>query len=147
MCPHYLEVLLWLGFVAFAAGGCSSSHASPPGENCPAPDDYAFINLGCAPVEPPVVKTTGPCTASAAHFVVAAQDAQNIMLISNDAGTCHVEITLGNGATSSVDVEFMSVSRAFGCGQEFVPITADGNDLISVAAPVCDAGLDAEPSD
>jgi len=157
MCPRYFEivVLLLLGLLIFAAGGCSSSS---PGEgggglaNCPLAGDIALLNLGCVPVEPPMVKTTGPCTASAA------QNAQNIMLKSSDAGTCHVEMTFGNGATSAVDVDFMAVwqplgSDPHGCGQEFVPVTADGSACIpngcqvSVPEPMCDAGLDAEPSD
>jgi hypothetical protein len=84
-------------------------------------------------------------------------NAQNIMLTSNGAGTCHVELTFGNGATSSVEVDFMAVSPPLpGCDDEFLAVTADGSPCngpcggyftVSAPDPLCDAGLDAQPSD
>jgi hypothetical protein len=143
----HFGVALALGLAVLGAGGCRAQQGDGGGSaNCPAPDDVAMVNLGCVPSQPPLVATTGPCTASAA------QNGQDIMLTSTDAGTCHVEMTFGNGATSSVDVDFVAVSRPYGCGQEFVAVTADGGPCIpngcqlSVPKPMCDAGLDAEPS-
>jgi hypothetical protein len=77
-----------------------------------------------------------------------ANNSQDITLTSNGAGTCHVELTFGSGATSSVDVDFTSQWRScgadpHGCGQAFVA----ADTTVSVPEPMCDAGLDAEPSD
>jgi hypothetical protein len=108
-----------------------------------------------------VVKTTGPC--SVCPVVLANGEipdgstcavlgpSQNIMLAANGAGTCHVELTFASGATSSVDVDFMSVPQ--GCGNEaFLPVGADGSPCaacgqVSVPDPTCDAGLEAGASD
>lgn len=104
-----------------------------------------------------MVKTTGPCTASVPTFASAAMNAQNIMLTASGAGVCHVELTFGNGAASSVDVDFMAVAPPLpSCDESFMAVTADGspcngpcNGLFAVSAhdPTCDAGLDAAPSD
>ena len=75
---------------------------------------------------------------------------QDIYLEGNGAGTCHVELTFGNGVTSSVDLDFTSHwigcgSDPHACGEEFLAVSADGSPYmpISVADPTCDAGLDA----
>jgi hypothetical protein len=80
-------------------------------------------------------------------------NAQNIKLTGSGAGTCHVELTFGNGATSSVDVDFMAMPPPLpGCDEEFAAVTADGslcngscNGWFTVSAPdpLCDAGLEA----
>jgi hypothetical protein len=79
---------------------------------------------------------------------------QNVILTASGAGTCHVELTFGNGATSSLDLDFMSQwigcgSDPHGCGEGFIAVNADGSPNIQVSVPgaTCDAGLDAEPSD
>ena len=147
-----------LGFLVFGAGGCQGEC------KCPPPPNEAVIHLGCLPVEPPVVKTTGLCSVcpvvlangsipEGAHCAVG-HYSQDITLTANGAGTCHVELTFGSVATSSVDLDFMSVWRAcgsdpHGCGEGFVAANADGTHFIqvSVPGPICDAGLDAEASD
>jgi hypothetical protein len=136
------------------AGGCGDP-------SCPPPLNSAVIQLGCVPSEPPVVKTTGPC--SVCPVVLANGEipdgstcgalgpSQDIMLMANGAGTCHVELTFASGATSSVDVDFMSMPQ--GCGNEaFLPVGADGGPCaecrqVSVPDPTCDAGLEAGASD
>jgi hypothetical protein len=103
-----------------------------------------------------VVKTTGPCAACPAFLAngseasfpdgitCGAGPSQDITLIANGAGTCHVELTFANGATSSVDVDFMSEWEAcgsdpHGCGQGFIA----ANTTVSVPEPTCDAVADA----
>jgi hypothetical protein len=148
------------GFLLVAAGGCDSSASTAGSADCPPPDDFARINLECAPVEPPVVKTTGPCSVCKAAladgsipegaYCTAGLDSQIITVMGNGAGTCHVEVTFGNGPTSAVDVNFMSVwrplgSNPHGCGQEFAAVIESGSGQVSVPDPMCDAGPDAEP--
>jgi hypothetical protein len=143
-----------LGLLVFGAGGCDSGGVC----SCPPPPDFAYIDLGCVPVEQPVAKTTGPCSvcpnplangsAPDGSHCETAGPSQRITLVANDAGTCHVELTFGGGATSSVDVDFTSVwtpcgSDPHGCGQGFVA----GTNPVSVPDPMCDAGLDAKTSD
>jgi hypothetical protein len=137
-----------LGLLVVLCGeGCESGTCS-----CPSPLDFAVIDFGCVPIEPPVVKTTGPCAACPGVLPIgsipdgitcggAAGPSQNITLIANGAGTCHVELTFGSGVTSSVDLDFMSVwaacgSDPHGCGQGFVAATT----LLLVPEPTCDAG-------
>lgn len=78
-------------------------------------------------------------------------NSQGITVSANGAGTCHVELTFASGETSSVDVNFMSVVQ--GCGNvAFVPVGADGGPCyacsqMSLAGPMCDAGLEAQASD
>jgi hypothetical protein len=147
------------GFLLVAAGGCDSSASTAGSANCPPPDNFARINLECVPVEPPVVKTTGPCTVCKAAladgsipegaYCTAGLDSQIIMVMGNDAGTCHVEMTFGNGPTSAVDVDFVSVWRPLGsdphgCGQEFAAVIESGSGQVSVTDQMCDAGPDAE---
>src|SRR5580658_5278761 len=128
---------------------------------CPPPVDSATIELGCASIPPPVVKTTGPCTVcpqalpngmipQGSGCAVPDDAASSITLIANGAGACHAEITFANGATSSVDVDFVSqpIAACCGGGAAFVPLTADGSfDNPSVQDPTCDAGQVPEPSD
>jgi hypothetical protein len=152
-------------FVALGAGGC---HREDGGEDdvcrCFRPPNVAAIHLGCLPIEPPVVKTTGPCSVcpvvlangsipDGAHCAVS-HYSQDIELAANGAGTCHVELTFGSGATSSVDLDFISQwaacgSDPHGCGEGFVAANADGSAYIQVAVPepICDAGLGADASD
>jgi hypothetical protein len=148
MCARHLKGVTFvsLGLFAFSVGGCSPSQGGggpSNASNCPSPDRIALVNLGCVPVEPPVVNTTGPCTSSAASI------AEDILLTSNDAGTCHVQITFESGATSSVDVDFVSVAPPLsGCDQGFVAVSMDGGLCVpnacelSLPEPICDAGLD-----
>jgi hypothetical protein len=141
---------LMLGFLAFGAGGCHGDCS------CPSPPNEAVIHLGCVPVQPPVVKTTGPCMVCPVVLAngsipegascAVGQNSQDITLAASGAGTCHVELTFGSGATSSVDLDFMSQwigcgSDPHGCGEGFVAPDQ------SVPDPTCDAGQDAEPAD
>ena len=139
--------------LAFATGGCDSSSSASGA--CPPPPDIAVIDLACVPVQAPVVATTGPCTAAVGQ---PGESAQQIVLTSIGAGTCHVAWAFGSGATSSVDVDFVAQWRALGsdphgCGQEFIAVTADGSPCIafgcqvSFPEPMCDAGRDAVPSE
>jgi hypothetical protein len=126
-----------LGFLVFVAGGCNLQGSC----SCPPPPTTAVVHLGCLPIEPPTVKTTGPC--SACPVVLAngsipdgagcavTNYSQNITLEANGAGTCHVELTFASGATSSVDLNFTSEwlacgSDPHGCGEGFVAANADG---------------------
>ena len=133
-----------LGFLVLGAGGCHGECSCPP------PPDEAVIHLGCVTVEPPVVKTTGPCTVCPVVLAngsipqgascATLPNSQDIVVVAHGAGTCHVELAFGSGATSSVDLEFTSVSIACGsdpCGEGFV--AADQ----SVPDPTCDGGPDA----
>ena len=144
-----------LGLLVVLVGGYGACTWNGPC-NCPPPGDLAVIALGCVPAEPPVVKTTGPCAACPAFLAngseasfpdgitCGAGPSQDITLIANGAGTCHVELTFANGATSSVDVDFMSEWEAcgsdpHGCGQGFIA----ANTTVSVPEPTCDAVADA----
>jgi hypothetical protein len=150
-----------LGLLALAVGACSSS-AGAGVCSCPPPPNEAIIELGCVPVEPPVVKTMGPCSACPTVLAngsvpegsncAVLPNSNRILLTTNSAGICHVEVTFGNGATSSVDVDFVSEWRACGsdpkgCGQAFIPVTPDGGfDTLSLPDPTCDAGVHAAAS-
>jgi hypothetical protein len=147
-----------LGFIVLTAGGCHGECSCPP------PPNSAVIQLGCLPTEPPVVKTTGPCSVcpvvgadgaipQGAGCAVLA-NSQSIVVMAEGAGTCHVDLTFGNGATSSVDLDFASEWAAcgadpHGCGEGFLATGADGSPDIQVSVPeaVCDAGLDAGASE
>jgi hypothetical protein len=139
-----------LGFFVFAAGGCHGECS------CPSPDNQARIHLGCIPPTPPVVMTTGPCAVCPALLengqvppgapCAVPADAQDLTLAASGAGTCHVELTFGNGATSSVDLDFTSQSIAcgsdpHGCGEGLEVADQSAPD------PTCAAGPDAEPSE
>ena len=147
-----------LAFLLGAGGydfGCVHGECS-----CPPPPDEAVVHLGCLPIEPPVVNATGPCSVcpvvlangsipEGAHCAVG-QYSQDITLTANGAGACHVELAFGNGATSSVDLDFISHwiacgSDPHGCGEGFVAANVDGSPFIqvSVPEPICNAGLDA----
>lgn len=141
-----------LGFLVLGTGGCSTGVAS-----CPPPPQFASINFECVSTEPPMVTTTGPCSVcpvgqipDGGHCAVL-DDSQQIELMASGAGNCHVELTVASGATSSVDINFVAVAQ--GCGNEaYFPAGADGGPCaectsLSVPGPLCDAGLDAEPSD
>ena len=132
-----------------AAGGCGQVVCS-----CPGPVHSAVIDLGCVPTEPPVVKTTGPCSVCPqanpngsipnGSDCAAAENSQYITLEANGAGTCHVELTFGSGAKSSVDLDFVSQwaacgSDPHGCGQGFV-----ATNYASVPESACDAGLEVD---
>ena len=106
-----------LGFLVFGAGGCHIDSEC----SCPAPVSSATIELGCVPTEPPVVKTTGPCSVCPQALpngmipegsgCSVPDNVAYIVLLANGAGTCHVEVTFGSGTTSSVDVDFVSPNR------------------------------------
>jgi hypothetical protein len=52
-----------LGFFVFGAGGCAPGEPSGGGAcSCPHPPNTAVIHFGCVSIEPPAVKTTGPCS-------------------------------------------------------------------------------------
>jgi hypothetical protein len=150
-----------VGLIVLALGiGGSVQECAPSGDcKCPAAIGSVTIELGCASIPAPVVKTAGPCVVCP-HALpngmipegsdcAVPDNATYTILIGNGVGTCHAEITFANGATSSVDVDFMSQSIAACCGgrQAFLPIIADGSDNLSVPDPTCDAGQDAQPSD
>jgi hypothetical protein len=130
-----------LGFVAFGAAGCHGDCS------CPASPGSAAIQLGCVPIQPPVVTTTGPCSVCPVALpngmippgagCAVPPHSSYVILNAKGAGTCHVELTFGNGATSSVDVDFISD------GEGFLAASADGSpDIqVSVPEPICDAGL------
>ena len=140
-----------LGFLVFGSGGCSINDGL-----CPPPATSAYV-IECVSAEPPTVRTTGPCEFCPVGNIppgghcAAFDNSQEIAVSANGAGTCHVELTFASGATSSVDVNFMSVPQA--CGNvAFVPVGADGGPCyacshISLAGPMCDAGLEAQASD
>lgn len=106
--------------------GLACSTSQPGSESrCPPPNDIIAIDLGCLPGEEPGVKTTGPCS------LTSGGDPQSVYLQTNGAGTCHVELTFGRGATPSVDVNIVARWRSLGsdphgCGQEFVGVTDTG---------------------
>jgi hypothetical protein len=143
-----------LGFVLLHVG-CGDIF---PGKcSCPPPPTSAAIELGCVPAEPPVVKTTGPCSVCPAvppntliPGCAVPENSPYIIVAANGAGTCHVDLTFANGAASSVDVDFVSEQMAACCGngEGFIPVTADGSyDNLTVQDPTCDAGQDAAHSD
>ena len=146
-------VALTLGFLVLGWVGCSLNIVK-----CPPPDMSRYvINFECVSAEPPTVRTTGPCEfcpigqpLDGGHCAVF-DDSQEITVSANGAGTCHVELSFASGATSSVDVNFMSTAQACG-NMGFVPVGGDGGACytcgqISLAGPMCDAGLDAQASD
>jgi hypothetical protein len=149
-------VIAMLGFFLFGPGACRIGGDC----SCPPPSTTATIELGCVPTEPPVVKTTGPCSVcpqllpngmipEVSHCAVP-ENANVIVLRANGAGTCHVEVTFGSGTTSSVDVDFISQQQPACCGngEGFLPVTADGSYYNpTLQDPTCDAGQDAAPSD
>jgi hypothetical protein len=118
-----------LGFIIFGAGGCHIGGDC----SCPGTPSGATIELGCVPTEPPVVKTTGPCSVCPRALpngmipegsgCAVPDNATYIILLANGAGTCHVEVTFGSGSTSSVDVDFVSEKGPACCGggREFHP--------------------------
>jgi hypothetical protein len=125
-------------------GAAGSAPSKPSTGQCPPPNDILAINLGCHSGEKPLVKTTGPCTLTSSAF------SGSVYLQTNDAGTCHVELTSGSDATSFVDVKIVSRWRAIGsdphgCGQEFVGVTETGEPCLpsgcefSVPERECDA--------
>jgi hypothetical protein len=148
-----------LGFLLVGAGGC---HIDGIGGacSCPPPSNSATIELGCVPTEPPVVKTTGPCSVCpvvlpngmippGSHCGVP-PNSSYVILTANGAGPCHVELIFANGAASSLDVDFVSEQRPACCGdgENLLPVIADGSHTNpTVQDPTCDAGQDAAPSD
>lgn len=142
-----LKFFALLALVTYVLGGCNSNANS----SCPAPDDFAYVNLGCSLAVPPVVKTTGPCSGMMGGGSLGGP-AGVLLLTGNGAGTCQLEVTFGTGATTTLDVVF--VSQPGPCGaEEFVALDDAGSPCIPSAcqlltqATTCDAGLDAEPSD
>jgi hypothetical protein len=89
-----------LGFLLFWVGGCGLAGQC----SCPAISNSAAIDLSCLPTEQPVVKTTGPCSVcppvpsnTPIPGCAVPENSQYIIVIANGAGTCHVELTFGNG--------------------------------------------------
>jgi hypothetical protein len=64
------------------------------------------------------------------------------VVVGTGEGTCHVQLTYASGATSAGDVTFMNADPN-GCGQALVAATPQ----LSFPGPMCDAGLDAAPSE
>ena len=123
---HAFAVLAVLG--ASCTGGQTGDEGVRGEGACPPPLDWAGIRIACVPSELPTVKTTGPCTVNSADE----GPSTYVLLRGTDAGTCHVELTFANGATSSTDLKFMSRWRPLGsdphgCGREFVPVDESGN--------------------
>jgi hypothetical protein len=148
-----------LGFLALAVAGCGSS----PGLcRCPPPPNQTVIELGCVPVAPPVVKTIGPCAVCSTlpansstpegFYCEVFSNPNNVTLITTGAGTCHVEVTFGNGTTSFIDLDFESEWRAcgsdpHGCGQAFIPVAPDASPgRLSLPDPTCATGVHAAAS-
>ena len=109
--------------------------------NCPAGGGETTIQLPCGTTDAPVVKTIGACT-------VAQPGPQTLYVVSDVAGTCHVELTLASGATSSTAIEFVSDwlpcgSDPHGCGQG---VTATPS-RVPIGNQCADAGVDAGSSD
>jgi hypothetical protein len=147
-----------LGLLLFWVGGCGLADQC----SCPAPANGATIDFSCLPTAPPVVKTTGPCSVcppvppnTPIPGCAVPENSQYAVVTANGAGLCHVELTFGNGATSSVDLDFTSHwtgcgSDPHGCGEGFIAVTADGGfpDIqVSLPGSLCDAGHDGEASD
>jgi hypothetical protein len=146
-------VMAVLGLSCTAKDNDAGADAGADGSyrgHCPPPSDIFAIGLGCGSSESPVVKTTGPCTVNSVDPMSA--DGQSLRLQTNGAGTCHVEMTFGSGATLSVDVNVTSRWRPVGsdphaCGQEFIAVNDAGSDCLpsacefSIPGRVCDAGL------
>jgi hypothetical protein len=146
-----------LGFLLFWVEGCGLDPCP-----CPPPSSTAAIDLSCLPTEPPVVRTTGPCSVcppvppnTPISGCAVPENSQYVIVDANGAGTCHVELTFGNGAVSSVDLDFTAHwsacgSDPHGCGEGFIATAADGgvpNIQLAVPEPNCGAGLDAGTSD
>jgi hypothetical protein len=92
-----------------------------------------------------VVRTTGPCTGAMGGGSMGGP-AQDLILTSNGAGTCQVELTFSNGDTSSLNVVFVSQARPYDdCDPNFIAVNDAGIECIpgecqlSIQAP-CDAG-------
>jgi hypothetical protein len=126
---------------------------------CPAPLREVGIDLGCVPAVAPTVKTTGPCEVcppaladgripEGSHCALQS-DSKEVLILSNAAGTCHVEVSVGDGPTSSIDVKFASKwmacnSDPHGCGEAFLPVTPDGGlGPLTLPEPVCSPASDA----
>jgi hypothetical protein len=141
-----------LGLLALACGSSDAVGVC----RCPPSGRGATIDLGCVPDAVPVVKTSGPCFACNADGstpdggrCTLSFGASDFHVSRTGAGTCHLEVTFANGATSQLDVDFVSQWRAcgsdpHGCGEDFVPITPSGSmGRLSLPAPECSAGVDA----
>jgi hypothetical protein len=90
-----------------------------------------------------MVELTGPCA------VTFGQLRQYVYVQGNDVGTCHVALSFGSAATSSVDVDFKSEWQALGddphgCGPFVVVSNLDARYQLSIPDGFCDAG-DAGP--
>jgi hypothetical protein len=143
-----------------ALGGCNSSSPSAGSSadadngSCPPPVDVAWVDPGCSFAVPPTVKTTGPCTGSVGVTGVDLSEPSWLVLTASAAGTCQVELTFETGTTTTFNVDFVSVPPPLdGCNYAFIAVNDAGSQcvpsacVLSIPAPTCDAGLDAEPSD
>lgn len=129
-----------------SAGDSSSAEG-----HCPPPNNTALLHLGCIPSAAPTVKTTGPCGVNNS-YADPEMLRETILINSIDAGTCHIDVTLKSGTTTSVEVNFMANWRSLngdphGCGIQFVPVNDAGTScfdaecLFLVPGVACDAGL------
>jgi hypothetical protein len=91
------------------------------------------------------VNVTGPCTPATSS------EPGTVYLKTIDAGTCHVELKFGSGATSSIDLTIVSSwiplgLDPHGCGQVFTAIKDTGDICLPSACKfplpdrTCDAG-------
>jgi hypothetical protein len=81
---------------------------------------------------------TGPCTVNNTS-----PDKRYVIIESHDDGVCHVEMTISDGVTSSVDVNFVSMWRPLGsdphgCWKEFVPVNDAGELQFELEERICD---------
>lgn len=129
-------------------GGSSEGSSQQPGigGGCPPPGDLVAFMPGCDVSGTPVVKIVGPCSLGSA------QDPRIIELQAHAAGTCHVDFSYPDGATSSADVTIKSMWRPLGsdphgCGQEFFAVDdtgvrcSPGACFLSVPDQSCDGGI------
>lgn len=117
-----------------SSDGDSASSYGIGGRGCFPPVLSARVRIGCVPREPPVL--TGPC------ILGSGESKETVVLTATGAGTCHVEVTFGTGARSSIDVNFIAEWRPFGddphgCGQAFWAL----NDAGSVCGAYCEFAL------
>lgn len=144
-----MGVVLALGACTETAGICS----------CAPPSREAAIDLGCTPAVAPTVTATGPCEVCRPALAGGERPegshcelqpgSKDVLILSNGAGTCHVEVRVGSGPTASIDVKFVSQWIACnadprGCGEALIPVTPDGGlGPLTLPEIICDPRWDA----
>ena len=145
-------VIAMVGLLAFACGSSEAVGVC----RCPAARRGVTIELGCVPTAQPIVRTAADCfvcfadgsTPEGGHCAASLAPSE-LTLSRTDAGTCHLDVTFADGATSSLEVEFISQWRPcgsdpHGCGEALIPVTPSGSSgKLSLPAPGCSAGVDA----